>query len=74
VVAGSSPAESANKGKEMIKLELTLDEINYVLKSVGKNPYEECAPLVSKIHAQAVPQVEALKAQAPEEAQPESVE
>jgi hypothetical protein len=51
----------------MIKLELTLEEVNYVLKSIGKNPYEECAPLVNKIHAQAVPQVEAIKAEAPKE-------
>lgn len=58
----------------MIKLELTLEEVNYVLKSIGRNPYEECAPLVSKIHAQALPQVEAIKAQAPEEAKPESAE
>ena len=58
----------------MIKLELTLEEVNYVLKGIGKNPYEECAPLVSKIHAQALPQVEAIKAQAPDEAKPESAE
>jgi hypothetical protein len=45
----------------MIKLELTLEEVNYVLASVGKNPYSECVPLVSKIHAQALPQVEAAK-------------
>jgi hypothetical protein len=45
----------------MIKLELTLEEVNYALASIGKNPYEECAPLVTKIHAQALPQVEALK-------------
>jgi hypothetical protein len=56
----------------MIKLELTLEEVNYVLKSIGKNSYEECAPLVNKIHAQALPQVEAIKAQAPKEAKPES--
>jgi hypothetical protein len=45
----------------MIKLDLTLEEVNYVLASVGKNPYSECAPLVNKIHAQAMPQVEAAK-------------
>ena len=56
----------------MIKLDLTLDEINYILKSVGRNPYEECAPLVAKIHGQALPQVEAAKANAPDEAKPES--
>lgn len=58
----------------MIKLELTLEEINYILTAVGKNPYAECAPLVSKIHAQAMPQVETIKAEAPEEAKPESQE
>ena len=58
----------------MIKLDLTLEEVNYVLKSIGRNPYDECAPLVSKIHAQALPQVEAIKAQAPDEAQAESQE
>jgi len=41
----------------MIKLELTLEEINYILMSVGKNPYVECAPLVNKIHGQAMPQI-----------------
>lgn len=56
----------------MIKLELSLEEVNYVLKSIGRNAYEECAPLVNKIHSQALPQVEAIKAQAPEEALPES--
>ena len=40
-------------------LDLTLEEINYILMSVGKNPYAECAPLVGKIHAQAMPQVKA---------------
>jgi hypothetical protein len=38
-------------------LDLTLEEVNYILMSVGKNPYAECAPLVGKIHAQAMPQV-----------------
>jgi hypothetical protein len=58
----------------MIKLELTLEEINYILTAVGKNPYVECELLVRKIHSQAVPQVEAIKAQAPQEAKPESQE
>jgi hypothetical protein len=51
----------------MIKLDLTIEEVNYVLASVGKNPYEQCAPLVGKIHGQAMPQVEAIKAQAEQE-------
>jgi hypothetical protein len=52
----------------MIKLELTIEEINYILMSVGKNPYAECAPLVNKIHAQAQPQVQ-TKAEASDESQ-----
>ena len=41
----------------MIKLELTLEEINYILEAVGKKPFAECAPLINKIHLQAQPQV-----------------
>ena len=41
----------------MIKLDLTIEEINYILMAVGKNPYAECAPLVNKIHQQAQPQI-----------------
>ena len=43
----------------MIKLELTLDEVNYILQQVGKAPFAECAPLINKIHMQASPQVPA---------------
>jgi hypothetical protein len=50
----------------MIKLELTLEEVNYILMSVGKNAYAECAPLVNKIHAQAMPQVPAKSEEADE--------
>jgi hypothetical protein len=50
----------------MIKLELTIEEINYILMSVGKNPYAECAPLVNKIHQQAQPQVPAKVEEADE--------
>jgi hypothetical protein len=55
-------------------LDLTLEEVNYALAAIGKNPYVECAPLVNKIHAQAMAQVEAYKAQSTEEAQIESAE
>ena len=43
----------------MIKLEFTLDEVNYILQQVGKAPFAECAPLINKIHMQAQPQVPA---------------
>lgn len=43
----------------MIKLELTLEEINYILEQVGKAPFQQCAPLINKIHMQAQPQLPA---------------
>ena len=41
----------------MIKLELTLEEINYALLQIGKAPFAECAQLINKIHMQAQPQL-----------------
>ncbi len=38
-------------------LDLTLEEINYILLQVGKAPFAECAPLINKIHMQATPQI-----------------
>jgi hypothetical protein len=38
-------------------LDLTLEEINYILQAVGKAPFQECAPLINKIHVQAQPQL-----------------
>ena len=46
----------------MIKLELTLEEINGVLGSLGKMPYELAYPLIDKIKAQAIPQIPAPEA------------
>jgi hypothetical protein len=42
----------------MIKLELTLEEVNGVLGSLGKMPYELAYPLIDKIKQQALPQVQ----------------
>ena len=42
----------------MINLELTLDEVNGVLGSLGKMPYELAYPLIDKIKQQAIPQVQ----------------
>jgi hypothetical protein len=38
-------------------LDLTLEEINYILQQVGKASFQECAPLINKIHMQAQPQL-----------------
>ena len=43
----------------MIKLELTVEEINGVLQSLGNMPYAQVVALVEKIRAQATPQVQA---------------
>lgn len=45
----------------MITLNLTIEEINTALKHMGKGIYEEVAPVISKIHSQAMPQIEAAK-------------
>jgi len=46
----------------MIKLELTLEEVNGVLGSLGKMPYELAYPLIDKIKQQAIPQIPAPEA------------
>jgi len=42
-----------------IKLSLTLEELNAVMQALGNMPYAQIAPLVEKVRAQAVPQVQA---------------
>lgn len=58
----------------MIKLDLTIDEVNMILRTLGKHPFEEVVALVGKIKQQGDPQVdelvkaaqaEAAKAEAP---------
>jgi hypothetical protein len=56
----------------MIKLELSIDEVNIILRSLGKHPFDEIAALIMKVKQQGEPQVaeiakqvDALKADAP---------
>jgi len=42
----------------MIKLELTVEEVNGVLQSLGNMPYAQVVALVEKIRAQATPQIQ----------------
>lgn len=56
----------------MIKLELTIDETNMILRTLGKHPFDEVVLLINKIKAQGEPQVaelakqlESAKAEAP---------
>ena len=43
--------------KTLIKLELTLSEVNGVLSALGAMPYGQVFGLIEKIKEQAVPQV-----------------
>jgi hypothetical protein len=42
----------------MIKLELTVEEVNGIMQSLGNMPYAQVVALVEKIRAQATPQVQ----------------
>lgn len=44
----------------MIKLELTVNEVNIILGSLGKQPFEAVASVISKIQEQGAPQAAAL--------------
>lgn len=44
-----------------IKLELTLNEINMILASLGKHPFDEVVALLSKIRGQGEEQIQAIK-------------
>lgn len=44
----------------IIKLELTIDEVNTILRVLGKHPFEEVVTLVTKIKQQGDPQVDAI--------------
>ena len=48
----------------MIKLELTVEEVNTILRSLGKHPFDEIAQLIVKIKQQGDPQAVAQAAEA----------
>jgi|688.fasta_scaffold2668004_1 hypothetical protein len=43
----------------MIKLDLTINEVNAILLALAKLPYETVAPLIAKVREQSLPQVPA---------------
>ena len=45
----------------LIKIELTIEETNQVLRALGGLPYNEVALLITKIKNQGDPQVESLQ-------------
>lgn len=48
----------------MITIELTVDEVNVILRSLGQHPFAEIANLINKIKEQGEPQVAELIKQA----------
>ena len=44
----------------MIKLELSIDECNMILRVLGKHPFEEVVSVINKIKQQGEPQVAAM--------------
>jgi hypothetical protein len=48
----------------MIKIELSIDEANTILRVLGKHPFEEVVALINKIKQQGEPQVAAMEAEA----------
>lgn len=46
----------------MLKFELTLDEANVILASLGKQPFDVVSSVIAKIQQQAQPQLPALQA------------
>ena len=48
----------------MITLELSVEEVNTILRSLGQHPFAEIAALIGKIKSQGDPQVNELIKQA----------
>lgn len=53
----------------VIKLELSVNEVNAILRSLGKHPFDEIAALIGKIKQQGDAQLTAI-----EQAQPQAQE
>lgn len=52
---------------QKIKLEFNVDQVNIILASLGKQPFEAVAPLINEIQKQATPQLQAeVKLEKPE--------
>ena len=47
----------------MIKLELSIDECNTILRVLGKHPFEEVVSIIGNIKSQGEPQVAAMEAE-----------
>lgn len=61
-------------GEEIIQLELNVNEINVILRSLGKHPFEEIAQLIAKIKDQGEARLKELQANLQAEEAAESAE
>lgn len=52
--------QQMNIDNENINLELTVAEVNVILRSLGKHPFDEIVSLISKIKAQGESQVKEM--------------
>jgi hypothetical protein len=49
----------SEQAQQTIKLELTIDEVNAILGSLGKHPFDQIFQLINKIQQQGSAQVQA---------------
>jgi len=54
-----------NVNDVMLNLELNVGEVNMILASLGKHPFDEVVALVSKIKQQGEAQIQELQAKQP---------
>lgn len=57
----TQPVVPAQQPQPLLTFELHLDEVNVVLQALGRLPYDQIAPMIAKVRAQAEPQVQALQ-------------
>ena len=53
-------SEQMTVDNETINLELSVNEVNVILRSLGKHPFEEIAALINKIRAQGEAQIKEI--------------
>jgi hypothetical protein len=50
--------DSTDQNSTSIKLDLSIDEMNYIINVIGQRPYAEVFNLMTKIRVQVSPQLE----------------
>ena len=47
-----------NNDEKKLHFQFTIDQTNYILNSLSKQPYNEAAPIIQSIQVQAAPQLQ----------------